>query len=98
MLVRRGTCLALITLLLVLSCARLEHRPEPTEGDIAVVEMPSPDSIPAAWGDLIAVSNSADFAHLFQLWFQDEEGTIRMVGYNLRTNEFQPDIRAFPRN
>lgn len=96
--VRLGTCLALVALVLVLGCARIEDRPEPTEGDIAVVEMPSPDSIPAAWGDLISVSNSSDFAHLFQLWFQDEEGTIRMVGYNLRTNEFQPDIRAFPRD
>ena len=98
MLVRLGKCLMFLSLAaLPLSCTEMPEWAATGEGGVGVEELPYEDAIPLDWGQLVSVT-LIDENNRHQLWFQDEEGTIRMVGYNLRTNEFQPDIRAFPRN
>ena len=39
-------------------------------------------SIPAEWGDLIAVTRHATFPRAHRLWFQDEDGNIRVIVYD----------------
>lgn len=95
---RKLALLILLALLLALSCAKLPEKPAAVRGDIAYVHMVAKDAIPAAWGRLVTVSNSADFGHVFQLWFEDEAGTVRVAFYDMRTNSFQNEGRLIPRS
>lgn len=70
----------------------------PEEGDVAIEKMPAVDSIPAEWGDLVAVSVNANVGHIYQLWFQDAAGNIRIVFYNIRNNELLTQGRVIPRS
>lgn len=88
----------LLALLLAASCAKLPEKPVAARGDIAFVRMVAEDAIPAAWGHLVAVSNSADFGHVFQLWFEDEVGAVRVAFYDIRTNSFQSEGRLIARS
>lgn len=97
MTIRIGICLLLTALLFVSACEKLPDKSTVDRGDIAFEEMVTKDMIPAEWGRLVAVSNSSDFAHIFQLWFEDEEGAVRVAFYNLRSNEFQAEGRLIPR-
>ena len=77
--VARG--LALVALLTcLLSCTPL---PEPNvSGDkpVAIENLPVAGSIPAEWGDLVAVTVNPSFSYQYQLWFQDEQGNIYITG------------------
>ncbi|MCB1163093.1 hypothetical protein KDL67_10440 [bacterium] len=88
----------LILALLALSCARLPERAEEGRGDIPYLSMVALDSIPSAWGHLVSVSNSADFGHIFQLWFEDPTGNVRVAFYDMRDNTLQTQGRLFPRS
>lgn len=95
---RKLVLLSLVALLLASSCAKLPEKSTEEQGDIAYVRLVAKDSIPAAWGRLVTVSNSADFGHVFQMWFEDEAGAVRVVFYNIRSNSFQSEGRLFPRS
>ncbi len=98
MLGRTGICLAAMALILLsLSCARLPEPPTPGKGDIAIEKLSDVDSIPSKWGNLQSVSNHPDFAHVLQLWFQDEHGNIRLVFYNMNTNQLLPQAMLIRR-
>jgi hypothetical protein len=43
--------------------------------------MPYTDAIPAAWGDLISVTADAEWTYS-TMWFQDDSGSIRLVGFH----------------
>lgn len=85
---RTSALLALLVLLLVLpSCAKLE-RPMPSSANLPSEDLPGRASLPAQWGNLVSVTSADAFPDLLQLWFQDREGNVRMVVFNLSTNEF----------
>jgi hypothetical protein len=90
--------LSLLALLLVASCAKLPEKSTEMRGEIAFVHMAAKGAIPAAWGRLVAVSNSADFGHVFQLWFEDDAGAVRVAFYDMRANTFQTEGRLIPRS
>jgi hypothetical protein len=77
--------LALVLLLIALvpACRKMPERTAvlPTE------TLTDPTMVPAAWGDLEAVSSVADHPDLVQLYFQDEQGTIRRVVMRVQTGE-----------
>jgi hypothetical protein len=78
---------------LLLSCTKL---PEiPPEGSFQMEVVPLKDTIPLACGNLIAV-NSAILPWA-NLWFQDKEGNIFTVPYNLETNKFGLNYRYLRR-
>ncbi len=89
---------SMLALLIATSCAKLPEKPAPLRGDVAYVQMVAKDAIPADWGHLVAVSNSADSGHVFQLWFEDEAGAVRVAFYDVRANVFQSDGRLIPRS
>jgi hypothetical protein len=98
MLGRIGICLVGATLVLfAVSCTKLPNTGTPGKGDIAVEPLAEMDSIPSNWGNLISVNNVPEWGPLFQLWFQDEKGTVRMVALNVQTNQFLPNARLIPR-
>ena len=80
--------------LLSLSCTRL---PQDTGTRVAVELLPDGVSIPAAWGDLVGVSNHPQLVQITQLWLQNEEGTIRIVWYNARTFQLALEARVIRR-
>ena len=66
--------------LLSFSCARLpEWEGEP--GMLAVETLEDEQSVPAEWGQPAAVSESPS-GRITRVWYQGEDGTIRMVRFN----------------
>ena len=98
MLSRLGICvLVAIVFLLSSSCAKLPEWADKGEGNIAIESLPDADSIPAEWGDLISVTVSPNIENVFQLWFQDKDGNVRMIPYSIRKNRFWQEFVLIPR-
>ncbi len=82
---RRRPWLKLVLLPVVLlsfSCARLDESGRSLEAGMLPVEMLDDEqSVPTEFGQLVAVSESPSGRHT-RLWFQDEEGIIRIVRFD----------------
>ena len=98
---RRWPWIKLILLPVVLlsfSCARLPESGRPPEAGMLPVEMlVDEQSVPTEFGQLVAVSESPS-GRFTQLWFQDEEGIIRMVAFNNTTARLFPQALVIGRN
>ena len=93
-----GIWLLVIALALpVLSCARLPEKPAQGGTALGSEQLPAPDSIPAAWGRLVSVTANPAYPGWFQLWLEDEAGTVRMATFNFRTGQLDPNVTVFPR-
>jgi hypothetical protein len=88
--------MVLILAVLPVSCVKMPEWAPAGEGDIATEDLPDADAIPLAWGKLVSVTITEQ-DYFYQLWFQDEAGNVRMVGYDLRTNRLIPKARLFSR-
>lgn len=96
MLSRIGIFLILMTIvLLTLSCAKVGS--VSGEGDLVSEALPNVDSIPSKYGNLVSVSSVTEYPDWVQLWFQDENGNIRMVRYSVRENRFAKDCKLVTR-
>ena len=96
---RVGICIVIaVPVIFLSSCTKLPEWAAQGEGDIATDTLPQEDSIPAQWGNLVSVTTSPSIAHVFQLWFQDEDGNVRLVSYSARSNSFYTtNVRLFQR-
>ena len=96
----RVSLVLLVLVLPLLSCTRIQEPRLPGEGvALPLAELTEADAIPAEWGKLISVSGApAAYGPVFQLWFQDEEGTIHRVLYDADTPRLLPDVRVIRRN
>ncbi len=91
-------CLAVLALLAGgISCTRLGVS-GPAEQKLAMEELAKADSIPLGWGKLVSVSSVPGIEHWAQLWFQDDEGTIRMLPYNIGDNSLSGQARVIRRH
>lgn len=83
---RFGLCI-LVSAVIVLnaSCTKLGE-PAPGAAKLSFESLTQPDSIPAKWGKLVSVSSTTTVEGWCILWFQDDEGNIRAVRYNVRDN------------
>lgn len=99
MLVRTGICiLAIVLVLFTFSCTRLPEESIAIEGEkIAKVKLAHLDSIPSKWGNLISVSSVPEYPTTVQLWFQDENGNVRMVPYSINRNQLISHFRLIHR-
>jgi len=88
--------LLVIPVLIILSCTKMPEWTVSGEGNLAVEKLPEIDSIPLEWGNLVTVNPNPD-PSACQLWFQDENGNLRMIVYDMRANEFMPNARLIPR-
>ena len=97
MLSRLGISLILMILVLMpSSCAKLDQ-PSPKGESVIVKEaLPATDSIPKKYGNLVSVSSVAEYPAWVQLWFQDENGNLRIVPYSIRDNRFAGSVRLIP--
>ncbi len=67
--------------LLSFSCARLPESPKREPGMLAVQMLEDEQSVWAEWGQPAAVSESPS-GRITRVWYQGEDGTIRMVRLN----------------
>jgi hypothetical protein len=90
-------CLIVVVLVVLqLSCTRLPQNQPVNEGPVAIEKLTQTNSIPSDWGKLISVVTLSDTPWA-QLWFQDENGDIHMVGYNVLENRLATNARLLPR-
>lgn len=73
----------LLLVLAPLACTKLPQRGTPGEaGQVGVETLPSTDSIPMAWGHLVSVTPDPGGSNAFRLWFENDQGEIRILGYD----------------
>jgi len=94
MLNRIEKCVLLVILvLLLLSCTKIPQWATPGQGNVAIETLPTKDSIPLKWGNLVSVTASpGGVRNVFELWFQDEQGNLRMVVYDVSTNSLYSNV------
>jgi hypothetical protein len=81
---RAGRPIALALVLATWSCSRLPQRAEPgSPGSVRSEVLPDSISVPAAWGNLISVTINPAFTNVAQLWFQDAQGNVRVVVFDV---------------
>jgi hypothetical protein len=80
---RAGSWLGILVLTLgTLSCNALPRPGVPGEsGTPPVEDLPSTDIVPLDWGALVSATPIPETAAT-ALWFQDDSGTVRAVGFD----------------
>jgi hypothetical protein len=95
---RLTVCLVMSAILIFsVSCTRLGE-PGSGEQKLVLQELTQTNSIPAKWGKLVSVSSVPDIEKWVQLWFQDDEGNIRVVPYNVSDNYLSIQARMIRRD
>jgi len=82
---------------LLMSCAKLSESPPSIEGGLKMETAECGGSIPAAWGDMVSVSSVSRYPGWLQVWFQDKDGTIYMIPYQVDSNTFHSKYRYLRR-
>lgn len=92
-----GKGLAILAMALVpLACTSLPKPGTPGEdGEVALDSLETTDAVPLAYGDLEAVVPLGPTAS--GLWFEDDSGTVRLVGYDHQTRRLWPGVRVIRR-
>ena len=85
-------------LMVCLSCESLDNNSKKQSGSLTEVKMKTLSEIPKEYGELKAVTTHAAYEGWSQLWFIDEEKTIRMVRVQFHENRFHEYVLVIPRN
>ena len=98
MLHRKAICLlVLVFLFSTISCTRLDEGPPKGMVLLGTEKLPALDSIPLEWGKLVSVSATPMYDGILQLWFQDENGKVRMVPFDIRNGRLVSQALVIPR-
>ncbi len=71
------------------SCRRLDQEAPP--GGAQVEALADAVSVPSEWGNLIDVVQHPTLTQTTWLWFQDDDGTIRVLRYNTLTSRLSTE-------
>ncbi len=83
---------------LSVSCTKLPREgASEAAGGLAVESLEDEVSVPSEWGNLIDVIQHPSLEQITWLWFQDDEGTIRVVRYNTRTTRLSTEAQVIHR-
>jgi len=82
-----------ILIAFLMSCAKLPDTGQKTEGNMKMELAEFGDTVPPAWGKLVSVSSASQFPMMVQLWFQDNEGNVYMIPYDVDSNTFNATYR-----
>jgi len=72
-----------------------EKKYDPWDQQVAFSE--ALPEIPASYGDLEAVTTVPQYPGWFQMWFEDDAGTIRIVRVQIFHNQMPTDIKVIER-
>lgn len=90
----KGVIGAIVALLLIVLVAASCERTTPEQTEEV---FPTMATIPAAFGDLEAVTTSDAYPRWAQLWFQDSLGTVRMVRVHFVDGKIHENVKTFNR-
>jgi len=91
-------CIVILALLVGgMSCTKLGE-PGVGEQKLVMEKLTAADSIPLKWGKLVSVSSVPGISNWVQLWFQDDEGTIRIAPYDVGSNYLASQARVIRRD
>lgn len=93
-----GKIANVLVILLVLQLSCTKYPRAPAEGALPAIDLVQTDSIPSEWGKLVSVAISPDFPRRVQLWFQDENGDIRLAFYEMNQRKLAPKVVVFSRS
>lgn len=85
--------LSLVTFPLI-SCSRVQ---EPDKGALKTIKLKKLDSIPIEYGSLVSITANPEFPRWAQLWFEDDDRTIRMVHIGFAENRVSEKVIIIPR-
>ena len=74
-----------------LSCEKMTSETSGPEATVALTELP------ASYGNLEAVTAIPEYPGWFQLWFEDEAGTIRIVRVQMAQNLMHKQVKTISR-
>jgi hypothetical protein len=80
------------------SCTPISQPDLAGDRPVQIEKLPVAGSIPSEWGNLIAVTVNPSFAYQYQLWFQDEQGNVRLVVFDNRMKQLLSESRLFSRS
>ena len=87
-----------LTAFLLVSCSRVQDIGKLTEGKLKRVKLEKLDGIPAEYGALVGVTANPQYHRFAQLWFQDDNGTIRVVSVGFFDQKMLENVTVIPRN
>jgi hypothetical protein len=94
----RARVLVTVILMATWSCARLPGRAQAGRpGTVAIAVLPDSISVPAAWGNLVSVTVNPAFTNVELLWFQDAQGTIHKVVFDVDAQRLHHTATLIPR-
>jgi hypothetical protein len=79
----------------LLSCTRTQGT---TQGELAIEKLKSLNAIPIEYGSLVGVTANPEFSRWAQLWFEDEDHTIRVVSVGFFDQKIREEVTMIPRN
>jgi len=95
---RKVICLLMVVFLFpIISCTRISEAPSQKAVQLGTEILPALDSIPLEWGKLVSVTTTQKYRDFFQLWFQDENGKIRVAGFDIENRSLIPNVTVIPR-
>lgn len=95
---RKVICLLAVAFLFpIISCTRISEAPNQKTVQLGAEKLPALDSIPLEWGKLVSVTTTPRYQDLYQLWFQDENGKIRVAGFDIKDSRLIPVATVIPR-
>ena len=77
------------------ACERFDT---PAPGALVTIELSDLSGIPEDYGELVGIITHADYAGWAQLWFEDQDKTIRVVRVYTPANRMLTDVLVIPRN
>ncbi len=89
--------LFLIFSVLCLSCEQARTPQIKQASNLKEIMLENLKEIPAEFGDLTAVTTHAAYEGWSQLWFTDEQKTIRMVRVQFHENRIYEKVLVIPR-
>ena len=91
------TLLIFMLVFILCYCQRIEQT-YAVKGDLESVLLEDVSGIPAEYGTLISVTTHAQYPAWSQLWFVDDNNTIRMVRVQFHDNNINKSVLVIPRN
>ena len=87
-----------LTAFILVSCSRVQDIGETAKGELKEVKLEKLDGIPAEYGALVGVTANPQYHRYAQLWFQDDNGTIRVVSVGFFDQKVVENVTVIPRN
>ena len=84
--------IALVSIVFLFSCQRVDESKE-----LKFDETIRQEGIPLEYGSLVAVTTQTDWPGWAQLWFEDEDHTIRMIRVEFHKGIISEGVRTIQR-